>query len=170
MKRTLLLLAIASLMCISVAAQQQRRRAPRNSSAQSDLSEVYSKWLGEDVVYIITAQEKQAFLMLKSNAEREQFIEQFWMRRDTNPATTENEYRTEYYSRIAYANENFVFGTTPGWRTDRGRIYIIYGKPDEVKKSSSGETWVYNILPERGSNVRVEFVDQSGTGDFRLRQ
>ena len=169
MKRTLLLLALAAFMFISVAAQQSRRTSI-NSAKQSDLSETYSRWLGEDVVYIITPEEKRAFLMLKSNEEREQFIEQFWRRRDPNLATSENEYRAEYYSRIAHANENFAFGDTAGWRTDRGRIYIIYGKPDEVQKSSSGEAWIYNILPDRGRNIRIEFVDRSGTGDFRLQQ
>jgi GWxTD domain-containing protein len=152
-------------MCVTASAQQQQRRAQRN---YPDRTEAYSRWLSEDVVYIITPQEKQAFLMLKSDEERERFIDQFWSRRDTNPSTSENEYRAEYYSRIAYANEHFAYGDTQGWRTDRGRIYIIYGKPDEVQKSSSGETWVYNFLPERGRNVRMEFVNQAG--DFRLRQ
>ncbi len=168
MRRALLLLAIASFMSASVAAQQSRK-VTRNSSGQNNLSEVYSRWISEDVVYIITPEEKRAFLGLKSNEEREQFIEQFWQRRDPNPATSENEYQAEYYARIAYANENFAFGETQGWRTDRGRIYITYGRPDKVEKSSSGEVWIYNILPDRGGNVRIKFVD-SGAGDFRLKQ
>jgi GWxTD domain-containing protein len=121
------------------------------------------------VVYIITPEEKRAFLMLKSNEEREQFIEQFWRRRDTNPATSENEYRTEYYARIAYANENFAFGDTQGWRTDRGRTYITLGKPDVVQKSSSGEVWIYNNAPFGRGYVRQEFVDRDGTGNLRVQ-
>lgn len=169
MKRTFLLLGIAALMCISAIAQQQRR-VSRDSSAQPNLREVYSKWLNEDVTYIITPEEKRAFMLLKSDEEREHFIEQFWRARDPNPATSENEYRTEYYGRIAYANQNFGFGNIAGWRTDRGRIYITYGKPDEVQKSSSGEIWIYNNLPNLGSNVKFEFMDKSGRGDFQLRQ
>lgn len=169
MKRIFLLLGLASLMCISVAAQQPRRTS-RNQSSQTALTESYTRWVGEDVAYIITTDEKRAFLMLKTNEERELFIAEFWQRRDPNPSTSDNEYRAEHYSRIAYANQRFTFNDTAGWRTDRGRIYITYGKPDEVQKSSSQEVWIYNVLPGRGRDVKVEFLDKSGTGDFRLRQ
>jgi GWxTD domain-containing protein len=169
MKRTFLLLGLASIMCISSAAQQSRR-APRNQSAQANLTATYTRWLDEDVAYIITAEEKRAFLALKTNEEREHFIEEFWRRRDPDLATSENEYRAEHYSRIAYANQNFAFSTTAGWQTDRGRIYIMYGKPDEVQKGPSRETWIYNVLPGGGRNIRIEFIDRAGTGDFRLSQ
>src|ERR1044072_5550285 len=97
MKKTLLLLGLASLMCVTSAAQQQQRRTTRSSTAQTALTESYNRWVNEDVAYIITPEEKRAFLMLKTNEEREHFIEQFWQRRDLNLATSENEYRAEHY-------------------------------------------------------------------------
>src|SRR5687768_16682659 len=102
-----------------------------------ETKEVYKKWINNDVAYIITKEEKRAFNSLKTDEERENFIEQFWRRRDPNPDTEENEYREEYYERIAYANENFSSGI-PGWKTDRGKIYIAWGKPDGVESHPSG--------------------------------
>ncbi len=169
MKKTFLLFGLAVLMCLSVVAQQSRR-VPRNSTAQTELKEVYSKWLTEDVTYIITPLEKLAFMRLTSDKQRERFIEEFWRRRDPNSASSQNQFRAEYYARIAYVNQNFASGSVVGWRTDRGRIYITYGKPDEVQKSSSGEIWTYNRLPNLGRGAKFEFVDNSGTGDFHLRQ
>src|SRR5712691_599474 len=90
----------------------------------------YNKWLNEDVVYIITDEEKAVFKKLTTHEEREKFIEQFWLRRDPSAGTMENEFKEEHYRRIAYANERFASGL-PGWKTDRGRIYIMFGKPDE---------------------------------------
>ncbi len=170
MKRIFLLFVLASLMCISVVAQQQSRRMSRGTAVQPELREVYSKWLNEDVAYIITPLEKQAFMRLTSDEQRERFIEEFWRRRDPNPASNQNQFRAEYYGRIAHANQNFAFGNMAGWRTDRGRIYITYGMPDEVQKSSSGEVWIYNNRPNPGRSVKFDFVDNSGTGEFRLRQ
>lgn len=167
MKRTLLLLGLAALTCVCVAAQQSRRKSGDSPSRASQ--ESYTRWLDEDVVYIITPEEKRAFLMLKTNEERETFIEEFWRRRDLNLATSENEFRAEHYSRIAYANQNFGFQDTPGWHTDRGRTYITLGKPDEVRKSAAGEVWIYNVVPGRGNNVRIEFVDRDGTGNLRVQ-
>ncbi|HEY3025714.1 MAG TPA: GWxTD domain-containing protein [Pyrinomonadaceae bacterium] len=169
MRRIYLLLGLAVLISSSVAAQQPARKASGNSPAQSDLKPVYQRWLGEDVAYIITPEEKRAFLMLSSDDQREQFIDVFWRRRDTNPATRENEYRSEHYARIAYANQNFAFGDVAGWQTDRGRIYITHGKPDEIRKSTSGEVWLYRYAPGLGHNIEVEFVDVNGTGNYRLR-
>src|SRR4051794_29323918 len=103
----------------------------------------YQKWLNEDVAYIITPYEKQKFSELKTDAEREQYIEAFWHRRDPDVDTQENEYRDEYYERIAHANKDFAFGQVAGWRTDRGRTYILYGEPDEKQKTRSGEIWKY---------------------------
>jgi GWxTD domain-containing protein len=158
-------------MCGSLAAQTRQVRKPTSDPlAQSGFKTVYQKWLDEDVAYIITTQEGRAFMSLKSDAEREQFIQAFWMRRDPDPDTTENEYRAEHYERIAHANQNFSFNSLAGWRTDRGRIYIMYGKPDEVEKTSSGEAWTYRYLPGTGSNIRIDFVDVTGMGDLRLRQ
>lgn len=169
MRRIYLLLGLAVLIGSSVAAQQPARKVSGNSPAQTDLKPVYHKWLSEDVVYIITPEEKRAFLMLSSDNQREQFIDVFWRRRDVNPATSENEYRAEHYARIAYANQNFAFGDVAGWQTDRGRIYITHGKPDEIRKSTSAEVWVYRYAPGLGHNIEVEFVDVNGTGNYRLQ-
>lgn len=129
---------------------------------------VYVQWLDKDVAYIITPLERQAFLQLKIDEERNQFIASFWQRRDPVPDTIENEFRDEHYARIAHANGNFAFGATAGWRTDRGRIFILYGKPDAVGKTSSGEVWSYRHIVGVGADVKFEFVDATGTGDFRL--
>jgi len=157
-------------MCAALVAQtrQTRMQARGDSHAQSDLKTAYQKWLDEDVAYIITAQEARAFVSLKSDAEREQFIEAFWQRRDPDPDTTENESRAQHYERIAHANQNFGFNDLAGWRTDRGRIYIMYGKPDQVRTSKSKEVWVYRFLPSIGSSIEIEFADVAGTGEFRL--
>ena len=127
-------------------------------------------------------------LLLQTDEERENFIENFWRRRDPNPDTEENEYREEYYERIAYANEHFASGI-PGWRTDRGRIYIAWGKPDSVESHSGGgsydkpsyegggttttypfEIWYYRHLDEVGDGLEIEFVDPTGTGEYRMAQ
>jgi len=97
----------------------------------------------EDVVYIITAQESRAFPMLKTDGERERFIEHFWRARNPNSAAGDNAYRAEHYRRIAHANQNFGTGNIPGWRTARGGFYITLGKPDEIQKTSSTEVWFY---------------------------
>jgi GWxTD domain-containing protein len=146
----------------------------------------YRDWIDKDVDYIITSQERDAFKKLKTNEEREQFIEMFWRRRDPDPDTDENEYREEYYERIAYANEHFSSGV-PGWKTDRGRIYIMYGKADEIETHPMGggyerpsyhgggststypfEVWFYRYLPGIGSGIEIEFVDPTGSGEYRI--
>ncbi|MBX3242927.1 MAG: GWxTD domain-containing protein [Acidobacteria bacterium] len=151
-----------------------------------ELNRAYKKWLDEDVKYIITKDEEKAFRALQTDEERENFIEYFWRRRDPNPDTEENEYRDEYYERIAYANERFTSGI-PGWRTDRGRIYIAWGKPDSVESRPAGgsydrpsyegggstttypfEIWFYRNLDGVGSGVEIEFVDPTGTGEYRI--
>ena len=151
-----------------------------------EVSKVYKKWVNEDVKYIITKEERKAFDQLKTDEERENFIENFWRRRDPNPDTEENEYREEYYERIAYANERFASGI-PGWRTDRGRIYIAWGKPDSVESFPTGgfydrptyegggstttypyEVWFYRHLDGVGDGLEIEFVDPTGTGEYRI--
>jgi GWxTD domain-containing protein len=146
----------------------------------------YKKWLDEDVVYIITDQEKQAFKQLSNDEERDNFIEAFWQRRDPTPDTEENEYKEEHYRRIAYANEHFAAGI-PGWKTDRGRIYIMYGPPDENDSHPSGgtyerpmeegggetstfpfEDWRYRYLEGIGQEVIIEFVDTCMCGDYHM--
>lgn len=151
-----------------------------------EVSKIYQDWKNKDVKYIITKDEKKAFDQLKTDEERENFIENFWRRRDPNPDTEENEFREEYYERIAYANENFASGI-PGWMTDRGRIYIAWGKPDSVESHPAGgaydrptyegggqtttypfEVWFYRHLEGVGDGIEIEFVDPTGTGEYRI--
>jgi len=155
-------------------------------NVKPELKDVYKKWLTTDVPYIITGAEKKAFLALQTDEERENFIENFWRRRDPNPDTEENEFREQYYERIAYANEHFTSGI-PGWKTDRGRIYIAWGKPDEIETHPSGgaydrpsyegggstttypfEIWWYRHLDGPGDGIEIEFVDPTGTGEYRI--
>ena len=157
---------------------------PRN--VKPELKEAYKKWVNNDVAYIITKEERKAFMALVTDEERENFIENFWRRRDPNPDTEENEYREEYYERIAYANEHFASGI-PGWKTDRGRTYIAWGKPDSIESHPSGgsydrpsyegggstttypfETWFYRHLDNVGDGIEIEFVDPTGTGEYRI--
>ena len=164
--------------------QQDPAEKPRN--VKPELKRAYKDWLDKDVAYIITDEERKAFKKLATDDERERFIEEFWRRRDPDPDTDENEYREEYYERIAYANEHFASGI-PGWRTDRGRIYITWGKPDEVESHPSGgtydresyegggstttypfERWFYRYLAGVGSGVEIEFVDPTGSGEYRI--
>ncbi len=158
----------------------------RARNVKPELKEAYKRWLNTDVDYIITKEEKRAFLALQTDEERENFIENFWRRRDPNPDTEENEYREEYYERIAYANERFASGI-PGWKTDRGRIYIAWGKPDSIESRPAGgsydrpsyegggstttypfEIWFYRHLDNVGDGVEIEFVDPTGTGEYRI--
>ncbi len=146
----------------------------------------YKKWLDEDVVYIITDEERAAFKQLSNDEERDNFIEAFWQRRDPTPDTEENEYKEEHYQRIAYANEHFAAGV-PGWKTDRGRMYIMYGKPDEIESHPSGgtyerpmeegggetstypfEDWRYRYIEGIGQEVIIEFVDTCMCGEYHM--
>lgn len=136
------------------------------------------RWRNQDVVYIIEDAESAAFEALGSDEEREQFIEQFWRRRDPMPDTIENEYREEHYRRIAETNRRFAFGQTPGWETDRGRIYIVYGEPASIESEVSGagqpssivvERWRYDFIEGLGRNVVLTFVDVNRTGEYRLQ-
>ena len=153
---------------------------------EKELATPYKKWLEEEVPYIISDEERSAFLQMQTNEEREQFIEAFWQRRDPTPDTVENEFKEEHYRRIAYANERFSSGI-PGWRTDRGRIYIMWGPPDEIESHSSGSTynrpmsegggqttvygfddWTYHYMEGIGQNITIEFVDPTGTGEYHI--
>ena len=117
----------------------ERQKKKNEEKLRKELETPYRKWLNEDVAYIITDEERSAFKRLQTDEEREQFIEQFWLRRDPTPDTFENEFREEHYRRIAYANEHYASGI-PGWETDRGRIYITFGPPDEIESHPSGGT------------------------------
>jgi GWxTD domain-containing protein len=163
-----------------------KQQKAKEAALKKELETPYKKWLDEDVVYIISDEEKKAFHQLNTDEEREQFVEQFWLRRDPTPDTEENEFKEEHYRRIAYANEHFASGI-PGWRTDRGRIYIQYGPPDEIEAHSSGgsyerpmsegggetetypfEQWRYRYIDGVGQNIILEFVDTTMSGEYRM--
>ena len=165
----------------------KRERPKDNKASQGEkLGGVYKKWLDEDVRWIITDEELSAFKKLTTNAERDQFIEAFWQRRDPTPDTAENEYKEEHYRRIAYANEHYAAGM-PGWRTDRGRIYIMYGPPTSIDSHPMGgpyhrsaeegggdtttfpfEVWRYRYLEGIGQEIEIEFVDDCGCGAYEM--
>jgi GWxTD domain-containing protein len=163
-----------------------KEQKKKMSKTLKELDTPYKTWLNEDVVYIITPDERKAFLQLETNEEREQFIESFWLRRSSNPDLPDNDFKEEHYRRIAYANEHFASGI-PGWKTDRGRIYIIWGPPDEIESHPTGgtwdrpmeegggstttypwETWRYRYLEGIQENVILEFVDPTSSGEYHL--
>ncbi|HEX3681876.1 MAG TPA: GWxTD domain-containing protein [Bryobacteraceae bacterium] len=200
-------LAAAALMATGLAAQDKNSASSSSSSStdqtvakpltkkqlkrkekelERELAGPWKKWLNEDVVYIITDEEKRAFKQLKTDEERQQFVEQFWLRRDPTPDTEENEFKEEHYRRIAYANDHFASGI-PGWKTDRGMIYIKYGPADEVDSHPSGgsyerpmeegggetstypfEDWRYRYIEGVGTNVVIEFVDTTMSGEYHI--
>jgi GWxTD domain-containing protein len=163
-----------------------KQKKANAKALKQELGSTYKKWLNEDVRYIITPEEMSAFKQLSNDEERDQFIEQFWLRRDPTPDTPENEFKEEHYRRIAYANEHFAAGI-PGWRTDRGRIYIVWGPPDQIDAHPSGgtyertieegggetstypfEDWRYRYLEGVGQEVTLEFVDSCTCGFYQL--
>jgi GWxTD domain-containing protein len=169
-------------------ARPETEQQKKNDEAKlkRELETPYKKWLNEEVFWVITAEERKEFQGLAADDQREQFIEDFWKRRDPTPSTDENEYREEYYRRIAYANENFSSGI-PGWKTDRGMIYIKYGPPNEREQHPSGgayqrpiedgggttatfpfERWRYRYIDGLGNDVNIEFVDTTGNGEYHL--
>ncbi len=163
-----------------------KERFQQQKALKGELKGEYKKWVDEDVRWIITDEELAAFKSLGNDEERDQFIENFWLRRNPNPDSPENEYREEHYARIAYSNEHFPAGK-PGWRTDRGHIYISYGKPDSIDSHPSGgnyerpieegggststypfEVWHYRYLEGIGDNIDIEFVDTCQCGDYHM--
>jgi GWxTD domain-containing protein len=183
-------LLISSFAVITVLAQETGSTKPNANekpiNVKREMNDAHKKWIVKDVPYIITKAERDAFFALKTDEERENFIAIFWQSRDPEPETEENEYREEYYERIAYANEHYASGI-PGWKTDRGRIYITWGKPDSVESRPSGgtydrpsyegggstttypfETWFYRHLDGVGDGVEIEFVDRTGSGEYRI--
>jgi GWxTD domain-containing protein len=164
----------------------ERQRRKNEKALHQELSKTYKKWLDEDVRWIITDQEREAFLKLSNDEERDQFIEQFWLRRNPTPDSVDNPYKDEHYRRIAYANEHFAAGI-PGWKTDRGRMYIMYGPADEITSHPAGgtydrpidegggttstfpfEDWRYRYLEGVGQNIIIEFVDTCMCGDYHM--
>jgi len=164
----------------------EKQKKANAKALRQELGKTYKKWLDEDVRWIITDEERQAFKQLSNDEERDQFIEAFWARRDPTPDTPENEFKEEHYRRIAYANEHFAAGI-PGWKTDRGRMYIMYGPADEIESHPSGgtydrpmeegggttstypfEQWRYRYLEGVGQEVIIEFVDTCMCGDYHM--
>ncbi|MFI5175949.1 MAG: GWxTD domain-containing protein [Terriglobia bacterium] len=171
----------------SMADKKSKEQKEREKSLKAEKEgRFYKDWLGKDVTYIITDEERKAFKNLTTDEERDNFIEQFWLRRDPSPDTAENEYKEEHYRRIAYANEHYGSGI-PGWKTDRGRIYIMYGPADEIESHPSGgsydrptgegggntstypfEIWRYRYIEDIGNEVMLEFVDPTLSGEYHL--
>src|ERR1700759_547899 len=163
---------------------EETRKAQK--AVRQELKGAYKTWLDQDVTYIISDEERKAFRNLSNDEERDAFIEQFWLRRNPNPDSPENEFREEHYRRIAYANEHYAAGK-PGWKTDRGHIYISFGKPDSIESHPSGgsydrpmdegggetstfpfEIWHYRYLEGVGDNIDIEFVDSCMCGDYHM--
>src|ERR1039457_536993 len=166
--------------------RSDKERYNSQKALRQELKGTYKTWLNQEVPYIITDEERRAFMSLSNDEERDAFIENFWLRRNPNPDSPENEYREEHYRRIAYANEHFAAGK-PGWKTDRGHIYISFGKPDSIESHPSGgsyqrpmeegggetstfpfETWHYRYLEGVGENIDIEFVDTCQCGDYHF--
>jgi len=164
----------------------EKQKKDNEKRFRQEVTGTYKKWLNEDVAWIITDEERAAFKQLSNDEERDNFIEAFWQRRDPTPDTVENEFKEEHYRRIAYANEHFAAGI-PGWKTDRGRIYIMYGPADEIESHPSGgsyqrpmeegggetstfpfEQWRYRYLEGIGQEVIIEFVDDCMCGAYEM--
>ncbi|MDH7513088.1 MAG: GWxTD domain-containing protein [Clostridiales bacterium] len=147
------------------------------------LSKYSRQWLEEVVPYIITPEERSVFLSLPDEEERGRFIENFWRKRDPKPETSENEFKLEYFKRIALANKLFGQSGIEGWRTDRGKIFILLGPPHEIQRDMNpsraslttfqgpSETWGYWGLqnPRLPYNMEFVFVDKLGTGSYILQ-
>jgi GWxTD domain-containing protein len=191
MRRSICLLLLA-LICLgfgnalTFSSPPAEKSSDKKKSQSGDQSKYYKRWIEEDVNYIISDEERSVFKALKSEEERESFIEQFWIRRNPDPRSPYNSFKEEHYRRIAYANAHFTSGVQ-GWRTDRGRTYIVYGKPDEIETHPTGgsyyrttsegggstqtyawEKWWYRHIDNVGDDISLEFVDPSATGEYRL--
>jgi GWxTD domain-containing protein len=172
------LVAVVILVTTAALAFAARLPQPAQRSSQSEprgkanAETSYGKWLNEDVAYIIMPKERSEFLKLKTNQDRDKFIDEFWERRNPNPGSAVNKFKVEHYRRIAYANGHFA-STRAGWQTDRGRMYIVYGPPDEVdshpaSKPHAYEQWLYRHVEGHGDNWVLTFTDRTGKGDYQL--
>src|SRR5208337_3176074 len=200
-RRHLVLLVFAPFLAWPVWSIPQEQAAPQENSASpiskkesqrrekrlaKELGPAYGSWLQDEVPDIITEDERRAFLGLSTNEERERYIEIFWDRRNPEPDSPANTVKEEHYRRLAYADEHFASGIL-GRKTDRGRIYIIWGPPDEIESHPTGgiydrpleqgggssnayawELWRYRHLEGVGENVEIEFVDPSGSGEYHI--
>lgn len=143
---------------------------PAPQTAAVNDQHAWRQWLDEDVAYIISDQEKSAFERLTTDSERQHFIEQFWDRRNPTPGAARNPFKTEHYRRLAFANQHFA-SAVPGYQTDRGHVYIVYGPPDEIEAhpESSPATQVWRYRPNSGNKGGVfSFVNQDGKADYVL--
>src|SRR5665213_2366673 len=166
--------------------RSDKEKIDAQKNVRQELKGAYKTWLDQDVTYIISDEERKSFKSLSNDEEREAFIENFWLRRNPSPDSPENEFREEHYRRIQYANDHFAAGK-PGWKTDRGHIYISFGKPDSIESHPSGgayqrpveegggetstfpfETWHYRYLEGVGDNIDIEFVDSCQCGDYHF--
>src|SRR5262245_35730356 len=140
LKRFLLLSLLIPVSFIPALAQPKPGDPQtRPHKSKKEPKTAFTNWIIE-VDPILTPEEREAWPKLKTDEEREQFIETIWRNRDPNPDTEENEYREAYYERLAYANEHFSSGI-PGFKTDRGRVYLKYGKPNEIESHPAGGTY-----------------------------
>ncbi|MFQ5738300.1 MAG: GWxTD domain-containing protein [Acidobacteriota bacterium] len=182
-----LLFVLLSLpFLFSQRAKKQKHEKARQSAQQEEGVDYFRKWLTQDVVYIISDEEKEVFKKLTTVEEKENFVEQFWFRRDPDPRTAANEAKEEHYRRVAYVNEKFGSGV-PGWKTDRGRIYITFGPPDIIEDHPSGgwyyrpanegggatstypfQIWTYNYIEGVGDQIEIQFADPSWAGEYRM--
>ena len=185
-RRIAVLALVAVLSVVTLQAQQAKPNPDEKPrKVKPELKTAYKEWI-QTVGIILTQSEREAWPKLKTDDEREQFIKIVWDSRDPDPDTEENEFKDQFYERVAYANEHFSSGKA-GRFTDRGRIYIKFGKPDEVESHPAGgtyerpsyegggststypfEKWFYRYLPNVGSGIELEFVDPSGSGEYRL--
>jgi GWxTD domain-containing protein len=172
--RTFLTPVLSAGMLVAVTAMALT--AWQSKPAGDAAGDFHQKWLNEEVPYIITDAERNTFNQLQSNSEREIFIEQLWARRNPTPGAVENAFRADCYRRIGYANEHFGSKAgTPGWKTDRGRIYITFGPPDEIDSYPNASAtklpyadWHYRYLENIGNNVAMEFIDTDLSGEFHM--
>lgn len=183
---TLLFLTFTTFSTVAQRVSPSHPPDQKPRKVKSETKKAFQNWIKEDVALIITPAEREAFEKLKTDEEREQFIQIFWDQRDPDPDTAENEFKDEHFERIAYANEHFASGK-PGWMTDRGRIYVKFGKPDEIESHPAGgpyqrmsyegvgststypfERWFYRHIPGVRSGVEIEFVDPTGSGEYRI--
>lgn len=177
---TCFLQAAVVVLCLGAPARAQSNSDERPATASGkisyDLHKEYQRWLDEEVRWIITPEERAAFLRLSKDEDRDQFVVAFWLRRDPTPGTAENEFKEEHYRRLAYANEHFAY-EIPGWKTDRGRVYIVYGPPSDIKTESThgavvsvkpAALWHYDSIRGYGKNIDLKFVDVCACGDYRL--
>jgi GWxTD domain-containing protein len=181
-------LALAGLLLAVPLVSLVARPLGTQTREDKEAAKYYEKWLDQDVLYIISDDERDVFKKLHTPEEKDAFIEQFWQRRSPNPSRSTNEFKEEHYRRIAHANAKFGSGI-PGWKTDRGRIYIMYGEPVEIEDHAGGENynrkpyegggktnvfpfqiWRYRHLEGIGDDIEIEFVDQTWTGLYKIAQ